>query len=318
MEEIKYYHACKELDHILAYNRPFEEFNRFWNKNYHNLGKIISRITYQEMLFMPSMLNAYTKEQLLTLASCAPQRYICAILLDHNIPCDIRAFFWHYLERDISYYGKSELYLNICCKESQARYCFLASSVIKEYSENERKFFYATKYKHYSCPDSIIDVLKKDSMSAFELTRFMSGKKFTKTLFLSAIEYSGAKTVSAMIEKYSKDIFTRHTPEEWLFIICNGYDGYNNVSIPAIRLIEEKFPGTVKNAKDPWGANLLWNTFFCIRSYSYRYRAQEKLREELLRLGCDPDEKNNLGLSFNLVMENSPENWKRRYSHKIK
>ena len=60
-----------------------------------------------------------------------------------------------------------------------------------------------------------------------------------------------------------------------------------------------------------------WNTFFCcIRSYRARYRAQENLQKELLRLGCDPDEKNNLGLSFNLVMENSPENWKRRVSHK--
>ena len=111
-----------------------------------------------------------------------------------------------------------------------------------------------------------------------------------------------------MIEKYSEKIFTWHTPEEWLFIICNGYEGYNNVSIPTIRLIEEKFPGTVKNAKDPWGANLLWNTFFCC--------AQENLQKELLRLGCDPDEKNNLGLSFNLVMENSPESWRRRVSHK--
>lgn len=314
MKGMKYCRAG-ELDHILASNRPFEEFNRFWNKNHHNFDKIIPRITYQEMLFMPSMLNAYTKEQLLSLAPYVPPRYICAILLDPNIPCDIRGFFWHYLERDISYHVMSKLCLDVCFREYS--YC-VPADVIEEYSENERKFFDAINYKpkHYAVLDSLIDALKNDSMSTFEMTRFMNGKKFTKTLFLLALEYSGKKTVSAMIEKYSEKIFTWHTPEEWLYIICNGYDKYNTVSIPAIRLIEEKFPGTVKNAKDPWGANLLWNTFFCIRSYRDRYRVQENLQKELLRLGCDPDEKNNLGLSFNLVMENSPESWRRRVSHK--
>ena len=30
-------------------------------------------------------------------------------------------------------------------------------------------------------------------------------------------------------------------------------------------------------------------------------------------LGCDPDEKNDLGLSFNLVMENSPDKWESEF-----
>ena len=116
-----------------------------------------------------------------------------------------------------------------------------------------------------------------------------------------------------MLEKYSKEIFSWHTPEEWLFIICNRHTCKSS-AIPAIRIIEEKFPGTVKNAKDPWGANLLWNTFFCEDDrYNWWYHHGEpikKLQAELMCLGCDPDEKNDLGLSFNLVMENSPDKWK--------
>ena len=30
------------------------------------------------------------------------------------------------------------------------------------------------------------------------------------------------------------------------------------------------------------------------------------MRTELIHLGCDPDENNDLGLSFNLVLKNTP------------
>lgn len=93
MKAKKYYHTCKDLDHILAYNRPFEEFDSFWNAHSHQLDEIIPRIAYREMLFTPTMINAYSREQLLSLAEYAHLNYICAILMDHNIPCKIRAFF---------------------------------------------------------------------------------------------------------------------------------------------------------------------------------------------------------------------------------
>lgn len=93
MKAKKYYHTCKDLDHILAYNRPFEKFDSFWNAHSHQLDEIIPRIAYREMLFTPTMINAYSREQLLSLAEYAHLNYICAILMDHNIPCKIRAFF---------------------------------------------------------------------------------------------------------------------------------------------------------------------------------------------------------------------------------
>ena len=313
MKAKKYYHVCKELDHILAYNRPFEEFDRFWNAHCHQLNEIIPRIAYREMLFAPPMINAYSREQLLSLAEYAHLNYICAILMDHNIPCEIRAFFWHYLHKISTWITQDEFYLNNLVRECKhIRYHLGGNNLRLFYLENERKFISSTKYKCYSLPDSIIDALKSDSMSAFEMTRFMLGKDFSKTFFLSAINYGAEKTVMEMLEKYSKEIFSWHTPEEWLFIICNRYDD-KSATIPAIRIIEEKFPGTVKNTKDPWSANLLWNTFFWEHSYWRYSEIVEKLQVELMCLGCDPDEKNDLGLSFNLVMENSPEKWESEF-----
>ena len=309
MKAKKYYHICKDLDHILAYNRPFEEFDSFWNAHSHLFDEIMPRIAYREMLFAPPMINAYSREQLLSLAEYAHLNYICAILMDHNIPCEIRAFFWHHLHKTSTWIAQDEFYLNNLVRECKhIRYHLGGNNLRLFYLENERKFISSTKYKRYSLPESIIDALQSDSMSAFEMTRFMLGKDFTKTFFLSAIDYGAEKTFLEMLEKYSKEIFSWHTPEEWLFIICNRYNE-EAATIPAIRIIEEKFPGTVKNAKDPWGANLLWNTFFGEHSY-WRYREiVEKLQVELMCLGCDPDEKNDLGLSFNLVMENSPDKW---------
>lgn len=307
MKAKKYYHVCKELDHILAYNR--EEFDRFWNAHSHLFDEIMPRIAYQEMLFAPPMINAYSKEQLLSLAKYAHRNYICAILMDHNIPCESRAFFWHHLHETSTWIAQDEFYLNNLVRECKdIRYHLGGNNLRLFYLENERKFITSTKYKRYSLPESIIDALQSDSMSAFEMTRFMLGRDFTKTFFLSAIDYGAEKTFLEMLEKYSKEIFSWHTPEEWLFIICNRYNE-EAATIPAIRIIEEKFPGTVKNAKDPWGANLLWNTFFLEHYYWRNRETVEKLQVELMCLGCDPDEKNDLGLSFNLVMENSPDKW---------
>ena len=309
MKAKKYYYACSRLDYILAYNRPFAEFEEYWSTHLHQLGEVIPRIAYREMLFTPPMINTYSREQLLSLAEYAHLNYICAILMDHNIPCEIRAFFWHHLHKTSTWIAQDEFYLNNLVRECKhIRYHLGGNNLRLFYLENERKFINSTKYKRYSLPESTIDALQSDSMSAFEMTRFMLGKDFTKTFFLSAIDYGAEKTLLEMLEKYSKEIFSWHTPEEWLFIICNRYNE-EAATIPAIRIIEEKFPGTVKNAKDPWGANLLWNTFFWEHSY-WRYREiVEKLQVELMCLGCDPDEKNDLGLSFNLVMENSPDKW---------
>ena len=81
------------------------------------------------------------------------------------------------------------------------------------------------------------------------------------------------------------------------------------------------FPGIVKETKNPWGCNLLWYTFFNYIFFNdtfYHYRHDSdydesirKVQSVLLELGCDPDEKNDLGLSFNLIMENTPEKWKK-------
>ena len=297
MKAKKYYHICKDLDHILAYNRPFEEFDSFWNAHSHLFDEIMPRIAYREMLFTPTMINAYSKEQLLTLAEYAHQNYICAILADHNIPCEIRAFFWHHLHKIRTWIAQEEFYLNNLIRETRIRYHLGGNNLRLFYLENERKFISSTKYKHYSLPESIIDAFKSDSMSAFEMTRFMLGKDFTKTFFLSAIDYGAEKTFFEMLEKYSKEIFSWHTPEEWLFIICNRYNE-EAATIPAIRVIEEKFPGTVKGAKDPWGANLLWNTFFWECSYWRDREIVEKLQVELMCLGCDPDEKKRFGVEF--------------------
>ena len=70
-------------------------------------------------------------------------------------------------------------------------------------------------------------------------------------------------------------------------------------------MIETQFPGTVKRIRDPWNNDLLWNTMFCDKSKNQK----ETLQYELIKLGCDPDHRNNLDLSFNLIMENTPEKW---------
>ena len=66
----------------------------------------------------------------------------------------------------------------------------------------------------------------------------------------------------------------------------------------ALPELERQFSGVAVRARDPWGNTALWNTMV-------NPNPTEKLRAELLRLGCDPDEQNSYGLSYRLVRDNT-------------
>ena len=72
-------------------------------------------------------------------------------------------------------------------------------------------------------------------------------------------------------------------------------------SIEILNFFEHRFPGNIASCRDPLGNDLLWYTL------GFSGTRPQKLQNELIKLGCNPHAINSLGLSFNLVRENSPD-----------
>jgi len=76
----------------------------------------------------------------------------------------------------------------------------------------------------------------------------------------------------------------------------------DNSSLPFLRAIEEFHPGTLKNFRDEWGRNLLWYAVHNRKTgwFHPACRLTPFLIEEAQ---CDPENKNQAGLSYNFVTE---------------
>ena len=301
---------CKELDHILSTNQPFDRLDKFIKHNWIEINRIVSGIAYPNMLYMPKNLKKYSRLQLFELSKYATLKIIVAIVLNRELPDYIRAIFWHHLQ-DIYQWNHNIIYGQTLIQECKhIRKNMGVFDMEHFYSEKQRSFIRMTKavIKTSLLSSDIENSLEKDAVSTVQITRMLHGKKLTITQMLAAFRYDAQKIILNAIEKNTDQFFKIHTPEDWLFIICNNF--CNKTGLAAINAIAAIFPDVVKSAKDPWGANLLWNTFFCDNSYWQKISFMQNIQNKLIELGCDPDEKNELGLSFNLVMENSPDKWK--------
>ena len=178
-------------------------------------------------------------------------------------------------------------------------------------NEEEQTFLRKSRrnFRENALPPQILQAIKNDSVSELEIACLLNNKKISLNMMYAILTYQAENIIHYFFEKYSDKIFSLRTPEEWLFTICNYFPGTSAASF--IKHVEEKFPGIVKNARDPWENNLLWHTFYNEVVWNLRYARYKRnlVQQCLIDLGCDPDEKNNLGLCFNSVTENTPEAW---------
>lgn len=178
-------------------------------------------------------------------------------------------------------------------------------------SIEEENFLRKTRrnFRENALPPQILQAIKNDSESELEIACLLNNKKNSLNMMYAILTYQAENIIHYFFEKYVNEIFSLRTPQEWLFTICNYFPGKAAASF--IKQVEDKFLGIVKNARDPWGNNLLWHTFYNEVVWNLRYARCKRnfVQQCLIDLGCDPDEKNNLGLCFNSVTENTPEAW---------
>ena len=137
-----------------------------------------------------------------------------------------------------------------------------------------------------------------DSVSRVEINRELAGRKIDDPLMEFLIDCNAAKCFAHFLANRGKTVFKLRSPEEWLLTVCRCAE--DELAVAAADELERLFPGIVGSTRDPWGNNALWSTL-C------DFRRKPLLQDELVRLGCDPDGENELGLSFRLLRDNTPQ-----------
>lgn len=138
----------------------------------------------------------------------------------------------------------------------------------------------------------------RDNFAVFELNRELEDRKIDNRMLEHLIRRDAARCFTGLLSRHPDRVFELRSPGEWLVTVCR-YAG-DELAVAAVNELERQFPGIVASARDPWGNTALWNTFV-------NEKPTAGVRKELLRFGCDPDEKNEWGLSYRLVRDNDPE-----------
>lgn len=261
---------------------------------------------------------AATPQEMLSLRHYMSGEDIVNLLDHHDIPENKRAFLYNtYNDEVANGFGEYHFWRIVAHIDFAIKYSIFQKKWQNDWhysalNDEEKTFLRKSRcnFREKALPLQILQAIKNDSASELEIARLLNNKKISLGIMYAILTYNAGNTINFLLKKYSDEIFSLRTPQEWLFMLCNYF--HLTAAIDFIKHIEEKFPGIVKNARDPWGNNLLWHTFYNEVVWNLRYARCKRnfVQQCLIDLGCDPDEKNDLGLCFNSVTENTPEAWK--------
>ena len=268
----------------------------------------------KDAVFWKNVIMGADRNALMYLQSKISSECIKDLLADSYFPPNRKAFLYNiYNDRAANWSGGYHIaeHIDFAIKHSIFQKKWQIDLHYSALNDEEENFLRKSRrnFREKALPLQILQAIKNDSASELEIACLLNNKKISLNIMYAILTYQAENIIHFLFEKHSDEIFSLRTPEEWLFTICNYFPGTSAASF--IKHVEEKFPGIVKNARDPWGNNLLWHTFYNEIVWKLRYARCKRnfVQQCLIDLGCDPNEKNNLGLCFNLVTKNTREAW---------
>lgn len=294
----------RDLDALLS--------NSNWLKKY---IQITMDVNFHEIeirnIFSPSFVAAVdcqTARVICRILKCinGNNGYYCASIIESpEVPGESKAFFWNLLIRDLCrrfpISPGTLLHEDVYMDSENVRHrrlyfdrrCYNSNIPVK-YNFIKRTFSDAAP-KNLSDKNLLV-AAKEDLVSAFEIQRQLIGKRISVSLLRFLLENGAVKCFTNLLANDSARVYRCRSASEWLFIVCRHFPA--QTAVPIIQLIEQQNPGIAAAARDPWGNTLLWNTLA-------NDHDTDEVQKLLIKLGCDPDSMNPLGLSFRLVNENT-------------
>lgn len=185
------------------------------------------------------------------------------------------------------------------CREKQPGWEDLAETLGEALRENA---YWRQENFRDQLPQNVSFAMEKGDPANFLINLAISGFHFTRQWLQIVIESRSFLLLRTMIRR-SPELFRVITPRRLLLRICADGRFPDDESSKLIRALEAKVPGIVSSTVDVFGDTPLWYTF-----YRYQYGGHRpslfwkedsaKTRRTLIALGCDPDRKNKMGLSW--------------------
>jgi len=288
-----------ELDILFCTHSPISQIQKFFNRNQDDLVEIFSKMICWSYLLSPEFIASMDSSGVRMVCTFLDKKvrigyadkvYICAaIIMSEWIAAEKRAMFWHVLKNGTSQNWCDTMFPDI----DSARKNFLYHIAPGEKNDFMQRTTIRTK--HFEETEGLLEGIHRDSVSVFEQNRQIAGQNITLALLHFLLQSNALKCFMHIIENFPKQVFEYRTAEEWLFTIC--HDVSEKTAIPIILWVEKMRPGIIAQSRDPWGNTLLWHTL--------AREDADALQRTLIFNGCDANAKNQWGLSWRLVKENT-------------
>lgn len=141
-------------------------------------------------------------------------------------------------------------------------------------------------------PEKMRDAIAQDRVEVFMIYKEMAARKFSFSLIYEIMD-CGAVNIFRYLLK-NEETFNAVPLEELCFCCAAGFSDEKGVKL--LQVIDEVFPGKIAGVRDHWGRNLLWYVMHNTRTVFLHPFC--KLAEFLIEKGCDPDNRNHLGIPW--------------------
>ena len=323
-----YSETGKELDGMVAAGRNVAELAAFIARESRKnpallkvLGIVCKR--WEELLSLENLrhwpeAHADVLATFFRCLPCQPQQtsmpcgkkelLLAQALQDETIPKPIRIHLWRGLVMDgyifPCYQGTTwtvpmALYdhpavRNWLCQTKQEGWEDLCCSDPHLFRNDILKFFKTDAEK------KALEAIEKDSPSALLMPLSIEGRNLPAKFVQAALQQNAIKIITYLYCN-QKGISKILSPRQLLFYVCANWN--NDATIPFVTLLEKDNPGLVKGTVDAFGHDALWYTLYqrdrFNRATEAARRTMDPLDKTLIELGCDPDRKNPIGLSYN-------------------
>jgi len=160
------------------------------------------------------------------------------------------------------------------------------------------QYIHGRRHQTLRMPDSMRQAIREDCLPVFAMHLDMAKMNVSFSLLAEVIEYGAVDIFRYLIENKMIADDAIPLPELCCYLTARFHDG---ISVPLLNVIEEFHPGFIKDVKDFFGRNLLW---YAVQNMATGwFHPDSRLTPFLLAHGCDPQNENQVGLTWQAVTD---------------
>ena len=140
-----------------------------------------------------------------------------------------------------------------------------------------------------------------------------AGERFNKKIVWELAKANAPQCLIWLMGK-CKNFFNIFPVKEMLFFASSNMR--EEMGIPIIKYLADRFPEKVATCVDELGNNLLW--YLLHNRYVAWWRSNCGMARALVKAGCNPDSLNHLDLSFNKIVHNVSKEQRKKLEEQLK